>query len=67
LNRVTPHFLASWKDVDVLLTDVSNDRLEKADIHLGSLKIAPVSGKKSATQTAAFPDDSEGELPVHAL
>ncbi len=67
LNRSTPHFLAGWKDVDVLLTDISGERLGKAGIHLGSSQIAPVSGKKAVRQDTDFSEDSGGELPVYAL
>jgi DeoR/GlpR family transcriptional regulator of sugar metabolism len=67
LNHDAPHFLAAWQNVDTLLTDVSNGRLEQAGIHLGTSQIASVSGKKAAGQNETISSEGGDELPVHAL
>ena len=73
LNREAPHFLVPWDKVDVLVTDVSTERLVNAGITLRDGQRASTSGRPAAAQTLAVPENRSsrptetGEMPVHFL
>ncbi len=74
LSRQPPYFLAGWPEVDVLLTDASDERLAKAGVPAPSRSqqaqgersaSAPVPIENSGTNRGEPP--SAGEMPVHIL
>jgi hypothetical protein len=72
LNRQAPHFLLSWEQVDMLLTDLSNERLVRAGISLPESKRIPV---RIQPESRAISDDAathgdasgEGDFPIRIL
>jgi DeoR/GlpR family transcriptional regulator of sugar metabolism len=72
LNRIAPHFLVPWKQVELLLTDVPYEKLIKAGIDLVEDRYLGVAGRQ-AEPKAATPEESRpaaeggGEVPVHIL
>ena len=72
LNRQAPHFLLSWDEVDVLLTDVPNEKLVRAGIVLSEHQRMPATTKATTAEPpseSAPAADSAGEadFPVHIL
>lgn len=73
LNREAPHFLVPWDRVDVLVTDVSADRVAKAGISLREGQRAPMGGRSeaihapAATENASVPEADADEIPIHIL
>jgi len=73
LNREAPHFLVPWDRVDVLVTDVSTERIEKAGITLKDGQRAPMGGRHPAApvlsvpENAPVPEADREEMPVHFL
>ena len=73
LNRDAPHFLVPWDKVDVLVTDVSAERLTKAGITLSDSQRAPTGGRPSVAKAHAVPENAPAaevdwdEMPVHIL
>lgn len=73
LNREAPHFLVPWDKVDVLVTDVSTERLVNAGITLRDGQRASTSGRPGAAQALPVPENRSsrptetGEMPVHFL
>ena len=73
LNREAPHFLVPWDKVDVLVTDVSAERLAKAGITLRDSQRAPTGGRPSVAKALAVPENvpaaeaERDEMPVHIL
>ena len=65
LNRQAPHFLVAWDGVDVLLTDVSNEKLVRAGITLGESQRARAAVAAPQPETRVSAD--EGSFPVHIL
>ena len=68
LNRQAPHFLVGWEEVDVLLTDVSNEKLVRAGITLGQRQRArgATTGTPPETRPSHEPAD-DGDFPIHIL
>ena len=68
LNRQAPHFLVGWDEVDVLLTDVSNEKLARAGITLGESQRGRAAGAKNLPEIR-LPADAEdgGGFPIHIL
>ena len=68
LNRQAPHFLVGWDEVDVLLTDVSNEKLVRAGITLGQSQRAraAAAGTPPETRPSDEPED-DGNFPIHIL
>ena len=72
LKRQAPHFLVGWDGVDVLLTDVPNEKLVRAGIVLGASQRAPskvrAASAEAPPETRASADSAEDEgFPVHIL
>ena len=72
LNRQAPHFLLSWDEVDVLLTDVPKEKLLRTGIVLDENKQMLGTGKADASKALPEPGllpTSLGDagLPVHFL
>ncbi len=73
LNREAPHFLVPWDRVDVLVTDVSNERIAKAGISLRDGQRVPTGGRPEAVRTSEAPEDTPraeadaDEIPIHIL
>lgn len=73
LNREAPHFLVPWDRVDVLVTDVSAERIAKAGISLRDGQRAPMGGRSEATQAPvaaekpSVPEEDTDEIPIHIL
>jgi DeoR/GlpR family transcriptional regulator of sugar metabolism len=73
LNREAPHFLVPWDRVDVLVTDVSAERIEKAGITLKEGQRAPMGGRHPAVPALPVPENvpapeaEREEMPVHFL
>ncbi len=73
LNREAPHFLVSWDRVDVLVTDVSAERIEKAGITLKDGQRAPAGGRHPTAQALPVPESASvaeaerDEIPVYIL
>ena len=73
LNREAPHFLVPWDRVDVLVTDVSAERLAKAGISLRDGQRAPAGGRSEttqapdATENSPVPEADADEMPIHIL
>jgi len=73
LNREAPHFLVPWDRVDVLVTDVSDERLATAGISLrkgqraasGSRHAVPQALQKQEEALASEVDIEE--MPIHIL
>ena len=72
LKRRAPYFLLPWDHVDVLLTDVPNEKLVRAGIALDENRRTQATSR--AASGAAFPASREpadapggAELPVHFL
>ena len=68
LNHQAPHFLLPWDRVDVLLTDVSAEKLERAGIHLaGRLGGSAKTGSNAPQEMMRDPAKIDADLPVHFL
>ena len=69
LKRRAPYFLLPWAQVDVLLTDVPNEKLARAGIALKAGQRVPASAKAAARPVSPESHQSSGEadLPVHFL
>ena len=72
LNRQAPYFLLPWNEVDVLLTDLPNEKLVRAGIQLSEWQRVPAldSTKTLETQPEPTPIPSasnESEYPIHIL
>jgi DeoR/GlpR family transcriptional regulator of sugar metabolism len=73
LGREAPHFLVHWDRVDVLVTDVSAERLARAGITLKDGQRSPTRGRLPAAQASPPPKiplperGEEGGFPVHIL
>ncbi len=72
LKRQAPYFLLSWDQVDVLLTDVPNEKLLRAGIVLDANRRTQPSTKaaaRAASPEPREPEDAPGgeELPIHFL
>ena len=72
LNRQAPHFLLPWDQVDLLLTDLPNEKLLRAGIHLDERRRVPVTGaatraRRAADSTSSAISASEDEYPIHIL
>ena len=72
LNRQAPHFLLPWDQVDMLLTDLPNEKLVRAGIVLEKSRRIPapnteIAGKIEPFSTPAPSRESEGDYPIHIL
>jgi DeoR/GlpR family transcriptional regulator of sugar metabolism len=73
LNRTAPHFLLPWDRVDALLTDASQDKLQRAGIVLAeNQRPVAAGGRTDAVEAKREGDDAtgpspDGEMPVHFL
>ena len=73
LNREAPHFLVPWDRVDVLVTDVSNERLAKAGISLRAGQRVATGGRQEAARASEVSEDTPAaeadaeEIPIHIL
>lgn len=72
LNRIAPHFLLPWNQVDLLLTDVSYEKLARAGIALGEQHYLSASGRQAEKEAGAGEGNRPGEgdergIPVHIL
>lgn len=72
LNRQAPHFLLPWEEVDVLLTDVPDEKLARAGIVLGRGQRTAQSGSASVPggrreTPPGHGAEGEGGFPVHIL
>ena len=68
LNRQAPHFLVGWGEVDVLLTDISNEKLVRAGIALGESQRARIALAAAPDETHPSADTAdEGDFPIHIL
>ena len=72
LNRQAPYFLLPWEEVDVLLTDVPNEKLIRAGISLDGNKRVQATTKAGTKQVSSEPTEpvntaSEADFPVHIL
>ncbi len=72
LNRQAPHFLLPWEKVDLLLTDLPNEKLVRAGIHLPDSKrgVAPAmfKGAGSAGKGDAPAEEiPDAEFPIQIL
>ena len=68
LNRQAPHFLVGWDEVDVLLTDISNEKLVRAGIALGESQRARIALAAAPDETHPSADTAEeGDFPIHIL
>ena len=72
LKRQAPYFLLPWDQVDVLLTDVPDEKLARAGISLRGNQRAPAVAKAVARAGSPEPRGSEetpggADLPVHFL
>lgn len=72
LNRIAPHFLLPWSQVDRLLTDVPYEKITSAGIRLGEEHFIHGSGTKPAPRISPTerPEAEEGDdrgFPVHIL
>ena len=67
-RRQAPHFLTGWDGVDVLLTDVSNERLIRAGITLGESQraLSAAAGTPPQSRPADASADG-GAFPIHIL
>jgi DeoR/GlpR family transcriptional regulator of sugar metabolism len=66
LNRETPHFLASWREISGLVTELSDERLRAAGIEPHRPQPPPKDGSlhnEGEVPLMATPDD----MPVHIL
>lgn len=74
LKRRAPHFLLPWSQVEVLLTDLTPEKLRGAGIAIRDEQL-PAAALKTSAKTAAIPpppgplaDEAEpDEFPVHIL
>ncbi len=68
LKRQAPHFLVGWEEVDVLLTDVSNEKLTRAGITLrqNQRDRDATTDAPQESRPSGEPEDS-GDFPVHIL
>ena len=72
LNRQAPHFLLPWDQVDMLLTDLPNEKLVRAGIHLEETRRVPALNPAKAAEhpqsrDRPSPSDVEAEYPIHIL
>jgi DeoR/GlpR family transcriptional regulator of sugar metabolism len=72
LGRVAPHFLLPWNQVDLLLTDVSHEKLAETGISLGREHYIDATGKQAegglpAEQGGRPGGEEEEGFPVHIL
>lgn len=72
LNRQAPHFLLPWEKVDLLLTDLPNEKLVRAGIDLPENKRLSVSGpgpavEKPASPATPTPFSGDEEFPIQIL
>ena len=72
LKRRAPYFLLPWGQVDVLLTDVPQEKLVRAGISLAESQRAQAGGKATSQAVsqelrALEPPPVETDLPVHFL
>ncbi len=71
LNRQAPHFLLSWEQVDLLLTDLPNEKLVRAGIDLPENKRLSVSGpvapERSPKTVTPTPVSGDEEFPIQIL
>lgn len=72
LDRQAPYFLLPWKEVDMLLTDLPNEKLVRAGIHLSEAQRTPsletLKVDEVITKTPAIPDPApEPDYPIHIL
>ena len=63
LNREAPHFLVPWDRVDVLVTDVSTERLSKAGIVLRAGQRPAHGVRPEASHGQEEPKIAAGEMP----
>ena len=72
LNRQAPYFLLPWDQVDVLLTDVPNERLVRAGISLTENRRVQATTKSTARPASPEPREpadapDETDFPIHIL
>ena len=72
LNRQAPYFLLPWEQVDVLLTDVPNEKLVRAGISLNESQRVQASARATARPPPPQPHPpadalGEADFPVHFL
>lgn len=72
LNRQAPHFLLPWEKVDMLLTDLPNEKLVRAGIVLEESRRVPVSKSEIPQQIKegqihAPKEKPEPDYPIHIL
>lgn len=68
LNHQAPHFLLPWDRVDLLLTDLSAEKLERAGIHLADrLGSSANMAARTAQETTHGSSQADADLPVHFL
>ena len=72
LNRQAPFFLLPWDQVDMLLTDLPNEKLVRAGIHLTESQRVPafareISGRKQLDSSSVASPCTESEYPIHIL
>lgn len=72
LNRQAPHFLLPWDQVDMLLTDLPNEKLVRAGIVLDESRRIPAPNTEIASKIEPFSTpapsrESEGDYPIHIL
>ncbi len=72
LNRQAPYFLLPWDQVDVLLTDVPNEKLVRAGISLNESQRVQASARTTARPPPPEPHPptdalGEADFPIHCL
>lgn len=72
LNRQAPFFLLPWEEVDMLLTDLPNEKLVRAGIHLTDRQRVPMLGSAASVENPLNPTPMqtsvpEAEYPIHIL
>ena len=67
LNRQAPHFLLPWAKVDLLLTDLPNEKLIRAGIHLPQSKRVPELTKSAGSESPPNRESPEAEVPIQIL
>ena len=72
LNRIAPHFLLRWNQVDHLLTDVPYEKLIQSGINIGKEHFIWASGRQAdqplpVEEHSAQDESGDGGFPVHIL
>ena len=68
LNQKTSHFLMPWTNVDLLLTDLSQKKMESAGVALKGNQYCHATGKgRGDRHDSTAKNHAHGGLPIHSL